>query len=103
MPSFLMSLAVLLTALPHVAAECLADPALDAEFVSFIEGATSIPLAGSCCQADVCGLACPEEVSAPTSGTYGVSCAQRDGWMQACVVPDRMQSLTMLLLLSLTS
>lgn len=59
----------------HVAAECLpSNPALDAEFVSFIDGATSIPLEGSCCQADVCGIPCPEDVSDPGFG-FGVAVA----------------------------
>ena len=47
---------------------CLADDALNAEFVSFIPGAASIPLEGSCCQSDVCGIPCPEPVSEPAIG-----------------------------------
>ena len=47
---------------------CLADEALNAEFLSFLPGATSIPLEGSCCQADVCGRLCPEPVSDPSIG-----------------------------------
>eukprot|EP00977_Amphora_coffeiformis_P005255 scaffold1123_cov168-Amphora_coffeaeformis.AAC.23 len=57
-----------------VEAECLANPALNAEFVSFIEGAESIPLPDSCCQADVCGIPCPEEVDDPGMG-YGAAVA----------------------------
>jgi hypothetical protein len=53
-----------------VAADCLSNPDLDAEFLSFIEGAESIPLEGSCCQADVCGIPCPEVVEDPGVGTF---------------------------------
>lgn len=63
---------LLSSAPPYAAvdAACLEDPALDAEFVALLDnGATSIPQEGSCCQADVCGLACPEPVSAPKIGT----------------------------------
>ena len=48
----------------------LSSKTLNDEFLSFIEGAESIPLDGSCCQADVCGLACPAPVSEPSKGTY---------------------------------
>lgn len=59
-----------LTPQHQVAADCLSDPALNAEFVP--ESGDAIPLEGSCCQADVCGLACPEPVSAPGVGTYNL-------------------------------
>jgi len=56
--------------LPQVTADCLADPTLNAIFVP--QDVDSIPLPDSCCQADVCGLACPEEVSSPGVG-YGIA------------------------------
>ena len=71
-------LVAIIIALPYhavvVKADCLSNPALDAEFVSFIDGAESIPLPGSCCQADVCGIPCPEEVDDPDFG-YGLAVA----------------------------
>jgi Sodium:solute symporter family len=42
------------------AQQCLADPGLEALFLP--EGATSLPLAGSCCQKDICGIPCPAPV-----------------------------------------
>ena len=52
--------------------ECLSDSALDSEFLGFIQAddpsVESIPLEGSCCQSDVCGIPCPEPVSDPSSG-----------------------------------
>ena len=55
----------------YVSGDCLlSSKTLNDEFLSFIEGAESIPLNGSCCQADVCGLACPAPVSEPSKGTY---------------------------------
>ena len=56
-----------LFSIPTISADCLVDTALNDEFASFIE-AESIPLEGSCCQADVCGLACPAEVPSPGVG-----------------------------------
>ena len=54
----------------YVSGDCLlSSKTLNDEFLSFIEGAESIPLDGSCCQADVCGLACPAPVSEPSKGT----------------------------------
>lgn len=46
--------------------QCIADSAINDIFIP--PGETQIPLQGSCCQADVCGLACPEEVSPPAVG-----------------------------------
>jgi len=48
------------------AAECLSNP----EFNQFFEDAAGgeIPLEGSCCQQDVCGLPCPQTTSAPGIG-----------------------------------
>jgi hypothetical protein len=51
-----------------VSADCIAS---NAEFNAFFEGlngGVSIPLEGSCCMKDVCGLPCPEEVSKPGPG-----------------------------------
>lgn len=48
-------------------ADCLADESLNSEFASFIS-AQSIPVEGSCCQADVCGLACPADLESPGIG-----------------------------------
>ncbi len=47
-----------------VAADCIADPDLNAEFEAIVGG--PIPAADSCCQNDVCAIPCPE----PVSGTY---------------------------------
>ncbi len=47
-----------------VAADCIADPDLNAEFEAIVGG--HIPAADSCCQNDVCAIPCPE----PVSGTY---------------------------------
>jgi hypothetical protein len=47
--------------------QCLSNP----EFESFFEqslGVTSLPRNGSCCQADVCDLPCPEGVAEPKRG-----------------------------------
>lgn len=56
--------------------ECLSNPSLDAEFLGFIQtddaSVTSIPLEGSCCQSDVCGLPCPEPVPDPAPG-FGIT------------------------------
>jgi len=52
-------------------AECLSNASLDAIFAD-LGGVNSIPVEGSCCQADVCGLACPEPVSSPKVG-YGIA------------------------------
>jgi hypothetical protein len=47
-------------------ADCLSNQ----EFNEFFENKNGgpIPAEGSCCQKDVCGIPCPEEVSAPTVG-----------------------------------
>lgn len=47
-----------------VAADCIADPDLNAEFEALAGG--PIPFADSCCQNDVCGIPCAE----PVSGKY---------------------------------
>lgn len=59
---------LLLLWFPQVSSECLSDAALNDEFAELAGG--PIPMEGSCCQADVCGLACPAPVSTPTVGTY---------------------------------
>ena len=54
-----------------VAADCLADSALNADFLALDTTPNdSIPREGSCCQSDVCGIPCAEPVSTPTVGTY---------------------------------
>jgi hypothetical protein len=58
----------LLIAPQQAAADCLANPTLNADFEN-LNGGVSIPIEGSCCMFDVCGLACPVDVSKPTSGT----------------------------------
>lgn len=52
---------------PH----CLADPSLRAEF-EVRNDAYEIPLPGSCCMQDVCGLKCPEDVEPPHQG-FGIA------------------------------
>jgi hypothetical protein len=63
----------LLMAPQQAAADCLADPTLNADFEN-LNGGAAIPLEGSCCMFDVCGLACPEDVSKPTVGTCVYVC-----------------------------
>jgi hypothetical protein len=73
-PSFSVTAAAALTLLiaPHqVAADCLANPTLNADFET-LNGGVPIPIEGSCCMFDVCGLACPEEVSKPGLGMYRI-------------------------------
>jgi hypothetical protein len=50
----------------EAAADCLSDPDLNELFA----GGAEIPAEGSCCQADVCGIPCPESVSEPGIGTF---------------------------------
>jgi hypothetical protein len=75
MPTMLSGLQVavaalaLLSAPQQAAADCLANPTLNADFET-LNGGVSIPIEGSCCMFDVCGLACPVEVSKPIYGTY---------------------------------
>lgn len=57
----------LLIAPQQSAADCLANPTLNADFEN-LNGGVPIPIEGSCCMFDVCGLACPEEVSKPAIG-----------------------------------
>ena len=51
---------------------CLANPTLNADFVSLLglpaNSSKTIPLADSCCQADVCGIPCPAVVPDPGIG-----------------------------------
>ena len=42
--------------------DCIADETINAEF-----GSPTVP-EGSCCQAEICGLGCPEEVDPPEQG-----------------------------------
>jgi hypothetical protein len=61
----------LLIAPQQAAADCLANPTLNADFET-LNGGVPIPIAGSCCMFDVCGLACPAGVSKPKLGTYRI-------------------------------
>jgi hypothetical protein len=63
------SSAVTAAAAAAVQQTCLADEALNDEFRALLgDNVDAIPRAGSCCQADVCGIPCPVEVSAPKIG-----------------------------------
>ena len=55
--------------LPSVVSDCIANTAINDFFVE-LNGAqeTGIPLAGSCCQFDVCGLECPRVLADPGKG-----------------------------------
>jgi len=55
---------------PTVSGQCIADSSINDFFIP--DGETQIPVDGSCCQADVCGLGCPEEVPAPAAG-FGIA------------------------------
>jgi hypothetical protein len=57
-----------LSTLTHVFAQqsCLSDPILTAELELIHDG--RVPGEGSCCQFDVCGLTCPDNVPPPSSG-----------------------------------
>jgi hypothetical protein len=59
----------LLMAPQQAAADCLADTTLNADFEN-LNGGVEIPIEGSCCMFDVCGLACPAGVEKPGTGTY---------------------------------
>jgi len=50
------------------AAECLSNPEFNAFFEEQAGG--EIPLEGSCCQQDVCGLPCPESTPEPGIGEF---------------------------------
>ena len=65
---------LLLLSVPDAAADCLADDQFNQFFVDLNDGgggaANPIPLEGSCCQHDVCGLPCPEATPTPHLGTH---------------------------------
>ena len=65
-PLLLSSMITLLGFTSNAYGQCLSDSGLNDFFIP--EGETQIPLEGSCCQADVCGLGCPEDVDAPAAG-----------------------------------
>lgn len=68
MPSRALAFAALLALAPSATnAQCLSDPKLEATFVS-LAGAKSLPVEGSCCQKDVCGLPCPAAAPVPARG-----------------------------------
>jgi Na+/proline symporter len=50
---------------------CIADESINSFFETEVVG-EPIPVEGSCCQADVCGLPCPEYQPPPTKG-YGIA------------------------------
>jgi hypothetical protein len=62
---YLLALAAL--AAPLVRGDCLSNGGLEKTFQE-INGATSLPRDGSCCQKDICGLPCPEPSPAPPVG-----------------------------------
>lgn len=43
--------------------QCLSDPVLEGTFENIV-GEGPLPLEGSCCQADICAIPCPQPVSA---------------------------------------
>lgn len=52
-------------------AQCIADEDLNTAFAQIINGdnvSTTYDISGSCCQEQICGLGCPEEVDQPSSG-----------------------------------
>jgi len=54
----------------HVQADCLADTTLNTIFAEEVNGVSSIPIEGSCCQFDVCAIPCPLPVEKPGVGTF---------------------------------
>jgi len=52
----------------QAAADCIANPTINADFEE-LNGGVEIPIEGSCCMFDVCGLACPTLTSKPSKGT----------------------------------
>jgi hypothetical protein len=67
--TLLVSAAALLLLSVAIDAQCIADEKIDAEFRTLL-GVDAIPKADSCCQADVCGIPCPAEISDPKIGTF---------------------------------
>jgi hypothetical protein len=61
MRPFVLAVLTAVSCVATVAADCIADPELNAEFEAIVGG--PIPSADSCCQNDVCGIPCPETVS----------------------------------------
>lgn len=59
-------LAVVSVLVEYAAAECLSDPEMNEFFAG--EAGGEIPLEGSCCQQDVCGIPCPQDTPAPGIG-----------------------------------
>ena len=64
--AILLSLTLLGVFPTTVSGQCIADSTINDFFIP--ENESQIPVEGSCCQADVCGLGCPEEVPAPAGG-----------------------------------
>jgi len=61
---------LVLFAVSRADATCIeSNSTLNAEFAGFL-GVPSIPVPGSCCMNDVCGLACPTEITPPGNGTF---------------------------------
>lgn len=67
----LLLLLVRLTVVGAGHPQCLANAELRSKFEAMNE-AFEIPLEGSCCMQDVCGLKCPEELDPPHNG-FGIS------------------------------
>jgi hypothetical protein len=63
-------------------ADCVADPQINDFFAVLNNNASSLPVEGSCCMQDVCGLECPVPVPKPGKGTCSVYvaavCKQHD-------------------------
>jgi hypothetical protein len=70
--SILSTLVVMALTLESVSSQCLSDLSLNQQLEQALNG--TVPLEGSCCQQDVCGIPCPVEVEAPHSG-YGIAIA----------------------------
>ena len=70
MSKFLLTAATAAATLAQAKATCLSNSSLNDFFVNEVNDGNAIPQEGSCCMADVCGLACPVPVSEPANGVY---------------------------------
>lgn len=60
----------LFTSVERAAGQCFGSDDLNTEFAQIITGddaATTIPIDGSCCQKEVCGLPCADEPEPPAT------------------------------------
>ena len=55
-----------------VKGDCLSDSTLNDFFLDPDDPNDALPREGSCCQSDICGLACPEVLDDPVAG-YGIA------------------------------